>query len=93
MGKRATVDAMTRRQTFAAVIPKVVRSERGGEPVSIADIYAAIERDFPVLADGEIESSTGVLRWRHELRWEIETAVVKGKIQRRKDLGRGFYSM
>jgi hypothetical protein len=60
--------------------------------VSIADLYAAIERDHPILVDGEVEINTGAVRWKHELRWEIETAVVKGEIRRRKDLGRGIYS-
>ncbi len=83
---------MTRRHQFARAIPRIVRFERDGAPISIADLYSAIERDHPDLVDDEVEASTGSVRWRHELRWELETAVVKGDVLRRKDLGRGVYS-
>lgn len=63
-----------------------------GDPISIADLYLAIERDHPDLADGDIEPDTGAVRWKHEFRWELETLVVSGKVRRRKDIGRGVYS-
>ena len=83
---------MTRRQEFAQLLPSIVASEAGGGPVHLRDIYAAIERDYPALVDSEIEEATGGSRWQHELRWELETLVVQGKLRRRKDLGRGMYS-
>lgn len=83
---------MTRRQEFANLLPLIVRNESDGAPVHLSQIYAAIERDHPALVDDEIEVSTGVIRWKHELRWELETLVVNGAVQRRKDLGRGLYS-
>ena len=84
---------MTRRQDFASLLPQIVRFEADGEPVHLRQIYAAIERDRPDLVDDEIEPPpSNAVRWRHELRWELETLVVSGKIRRRKDLGRGLYS-
>lgn len=74
------------------LLPVIVRNECEGRPVHLSQIYAAIERDYPALVDDEIEVSTGVIRWKHELRWELETLVVDGVVQRRKDLGRGQYS-
>lgn len=84
---------MTRRQEFTQLIPRIVRGERGGDPVSIADLYGAIERDHADLVDAEVEPSTGAVRWKHELRWELETLVVRGEVKRRKDLGRGIYAL
>jgi hypothetical protein len=84
---------MTRRQQFAMVIARIVSTERDGAPISIADLYSAIERDHPDLVDEEVESTTGAVQWKHELRWELETAVCKGEVRRRKDLGRGMYSL
>ena len=83
---------MTRRQEFAKLLPIIVDSEAGGSAVVLREIYAAIERDHPSLVDAEIEDSTGAIRCKHELRWELETLVVHGQIRRRKDLGRGYYS-
>jgi hypothetical protein len=84
---------MTRRQEFGQLLPTIVRSEAGGDPVHLRDIYVAVERDHPNLVDSEIEESTGRSRWQHELRWELETLVVHGELRRRKDLGRGLYSL
>lgn len=75
------------------MIPKILRSEQAGDPLSIGDLYRAIERDHPQLVDDELEISTGAVRWKHEFRWELETLVVKGEVKRRKDLGRGVYSL
>lgn len=84
---------MTRRQEFASPLPRIVRTEAEGEPVHLRQIYAAVERDRPDLVDDEIEPPpSNAVRWRHELRWELETLVVSGVVQRRKDLGRGLYS-
>lgn len=81
---------MTRRQQFAGLIPKLVQ---GRNSVSLADLYLAIEQDHADLIDDEVEPGTGVVRWKHEFRWEMETLVVSGKVRRRKDLGRGIYSI
>lgn len=75
------------------MIPKILRSEQAGAPLSIRDLYRAVERDHPHLVDDELEVSTGAVRWKHEFRWELETLVVKGEVKRRKDLGRGVYSL
>lgn len=84
---------MTRRQEFAALIPRILRDEGAGDPLSIGHLYGAVERDHPELVDSELEASTGAVRWKHEFRWELETLVVKGEVKRRKDLGRGVYSL
>ncbi|SEE60136.1 hypothetical protein [Jiangella alba] len=83
---------MSRRQEFAKLLPLVIRRERDGDAVHLSDIYGAVERDHPQLVDDEVEAS-GAVRWKHELRWELETLVVDGGVRRRKDLGRGFYSI
>lgn len=84
---------MNRRHEFASLLPRIVRSEADGEPIHLRQIYAAIERARPDLVDDEIEPPpSAAVRWQHELRWELETLVVTGKVQRRKDLGRGIYS-
>jgi len=88
----ATLRDVSRRQDFAKLLPIIVREERNGEPVHLADIYDAVERDHAVLVDDEVEPDTGAVRWKHELRWELETLVGSGDIRRRKDLGRGLYS-
>lgn len=84
---------MTRRQELAALLPHIVDREADGEPVHLRQIYAAIERDHPHLVDGEVEPPpSNAVRWKHELRWELETLVVRGFVRRRKDLGPAFYS-
>lgn len=83
---------MTRRQELANLLPVIVKSERAGGAVHLGDIYAAVERDHPNLVDSEVEATTGAIRWKHELRWELETLVIAGRVRRRKDLGRGMYS-
>lgn len=88
----STLRHVTRRQEFAKLLPIIVDSEAGGSGVELRDIYAVFERDHPTLVDAEIEASTGAIRWKHELRWELETLVVHGRLRRRKDLGRGYYS-
>jgi hypothetical protein len=84
---------VSRRQEFASLLPAIVRSEQAGDGLHLSQIYEAIERDHPELTDDEIEASTRAVRWKHELRWELETLVGSGDIRRRKDLGRGMYSM
>lgn len=85
------VAGVTRRQELATLLPLIVGSS-GTKAIHLHDIYAAVERDHPALVDDEVEASTGAVRWKHDLRWELETLVVKGDIRRRKDLGRGMYS-
>lgn len=75
------------------MLPTIIPSERCGEPVSIGSLYAAVERDHPELVDDEIEPGTNALHWRHQLRWALETLIVKNEIRRRNGLGRGMYSL
>jgi hypothetical protein len=82
-----------RRQEFARQIPRILAEEQAGDPISIGDLYGAVERDHAELVDAEVEASTGAVRWKHEFRWELETLVIRGEIKRRKDLGRGIYSL
>ena len=62
--------------------------------MALRDIYRAIEQALPHCVDDEPDPppSHG-LRWQHELRWELETLVTTGEVLRRKDLGRGLYSL
>ena len=83
---------MTRRSEIAALLPGLVKNETNGGAVPLGAIYLAVERERPDLVDDETEATTGAVRWKHELRWEIETAVVKGTLRRRKDLGKAIYS-
>lgn len=84
---------MSRRQEFAAILPAIVARENDGNPVHLSGIYSAVERDYPHLVDAEVEPPpSNAIRWKHELRWEIETLVVNGELRRRKELGRGMYS-
>jgi len=79
-----------RRRAFADLLPGIIRQANA---VRLSAIYSTVELDHPHLVDEEIEPppSHG-LRWKHDLRWELETLVVKGVVRRRKDLGRGIYS-
>jgi hypothetical protein len=58
----------------------------------LSAIYSEVEALLPELVDDEVEATTGAIRWKHELRWELETLVVKGDVTRRHELGRGWYS-
>jgi len=83
----------TRRQEFATLLPLVIGREADGGPVHLGQVYAAVMRDHGHLVDEEVEPPpSNALRWKHDLRWELETLVVKGAVRRRKDLGRGIYS-
>lgn len=82
----------TRRQQLADLLPKIIASSPQ-RTTHLTDIYAAVERDYPALVDDEVEPPpSNAVKWKHELRWELETLVGKGEVQRRKDLGRGMYS-
>jgi hypothetical protein len=83
---------VTRRSEMAVLLTRIVSSETEGGPVPLNAIYSAVARERPDLVDDEIEASTGAIHWKHDLRWEIETAVVKGTLRRRKDLGKAIYS-
>ena len=84
---------MSRRREFAKLLPLDIRDEKGGAPVHLSTIYEAIERDYPGLVDDGVETSTDAVRWKHELRWELETLVGGAAVTRRKDFGRGIYSV
>ena len=82
-----------RRKELAELIPVIVDRERDGEAVHLSQIYAAVERDHGHLVDTEVEPPpSNAVRWKHELRWELETLVAKGTVRRRKDLGPTLYS-
>lgn len=82
---------MTRRTDLAELLPQIISASF--EPIPLSDIYSEVERRRPDLVDDELEAgSTTVLRWKHELRWELETLVVAGGVRRRKDVGRAIYS-
>lgn len=86
--------SVTRRQEFATLLPQIIFQEMNGDPVDLGTIYVAVERDRPDRVDEDIEPPpSNVLRWRHALRWEIETLVVGGTVRSRKDLGRAIYSL
>lgn len=75
------------------LLPQIVEREAAGRPIHLSQIYAAIERNHGHLVDEEIEPPpSSAVRWKHELRWELETLVVNGTLRRRKDLGRAIYS-
>lgn len=82
---------MSRRSLLAARLPALIRA-KAADPVSLAAIYDAVEQNMPELIDDEVEPGTAQLKWKHELRWEIESLVIRGELKRRKDLGRGYYS-
>lgn len=85
---------MSRRQVFAQEIPKVIAGLDGGNGVALRTIYRAIAEGLPELVDDEVEVPPGHgLKWQHDVRWEIETLVGHNEIARRKDLGRGIYSV
>lgn len=75
------------------MVQSIVGSAPAGAAVSLDEIYAAVTHERPDLVDDEIEAGSGAIRWKHELRWELETLVVAGQVRRRKDLGRGIYSI
>lgn len=83
-----------RRTELREQLPGLVSRMSGHEGVHLSAIYSAVEEHLPHLVDNEPDSppSTG-LNWQHELRWELETLVGTGAIRRRKDLGRGMYSV
>ena len=84
---------ITRRREFAEILPVIVAREGDGNPIHLSRIYFAVERDHAHLVDSEIEPPpSNAVRWKHELRWEVETLVANGGLRRRKDLGRGMYS-
>lgn len=83
---------MSRRAELAMLLPKIV--EASAAPIHLSNIYAQVEQDRPDLVDDELAPGPSrVVRWKHELRSELETQVVAGRIRRRKDLGRGMYSL
>ena len=59
--------------------------------MSLQALYKAVESESPDLADDEHDQWG--LKWRHEVRWEVETLVTQGTLRRRKDLGRAMYSL
>jgi len=80
-----------RRREFSELLPLIVGRTTDRAPVHLRQIYEAIERDHSHLIDDEVDSS-GAVRWKHELRWELESLIVSGTLRRRKDLGPAMYS-
>jgi hypothetical protein len=82
-----------RRSEFAEILPLIVDLEAVDGVAGLDCVYAAVERDYGHLVDAEVEPPpSNALRWKHDLRWELETLVVRGVLRRRKDHGRGKYS-
>lgn len=80
---------MNRRRLFFQEIPGLIGQLDRGGGVRLRDIYGAIESEFPASVDTERELPPGHgLKWKHDVRWEIETLVAQRVIVRRKDLGR-----
>ena len=64
----------------------------GRSAVHLRGIYAAVERDHPSLVDTESRFRPGgPVEARAAM--GVETLVVNGELRRRKDLGRGIYSL
>lgn len=82
---------MTRRQVFRELALHALR-DSSSQALQLRAIYDNVSELRPDLTDDEVESDSGRLKWKHELRWEIESLVRSGLILRRKELGRGWYS-
>ena len=69
--------------------------EARGHAVSIKDIYVYVENAYPSHIDDERRPSPydHTLKWHHDTQWALEKLVQNGEIQRRKELGRGWYSL
>lgn len=84
----------SRRTAFREALPGLVSHLEQGRGVHIVQIYASAESELPQLIDSEPDpTAPRQLKWKHELRWELETLVQAGQVHRRKDLGRGMYSV
>jgi hypothetical protein len=84
----------TRREEFRRLVPEFIGSLDRGQGVTLSSIYAAIERVRPDLTDDTPDPHAPARPlWEHDVRWEIETLVHSHAIRRRKDLGRGMYSL
>src|SRR5690606_27495339 len=80
------------RTELAGLIPELLE-EWGGQPVHIEIIYAAIENRRPDLVDDEPDPhAPNRKQWKHDVRWELTTAVNKERIAKRDDIGRGYYA-
>lgn len=64
-----------------------------GGPVQLAEMYRWVEVNRPDLAGQDPDPhAPGRPQWQHDLRWELQSAVTSGRVLKRSDLGRGFYS-
>ena len=83
---------MTRRNEFAELIVEIL-DRSGCTPVHIQLLYEQISHIRPDLTDDEPDPHAPKrLKWQHDIRWELQTAVTNRRISKRSDVGRGFYS-
>src|SRR5205807_10213944 len=86
-------DVSERRTELRDHLPHIVRTLDHGAGAHLTEIYSYVERNHAHLVDDERDPPPGNgLKWKHDLRWEVETLVLQGVIMRRKDLGRARYS-
>jgi hypothetical protein len=66
----------------------------GRDEIAIDELYTAAERRFGPLLDRSPDPARLTQeKWQHDLRWEIQSAVLDGRIIKRDDVGRGVYSL
>lgn len=83
-----------RRQVFRAELPRMIASASTNGLISLDQLYEQVASRFPLLLDEQPDPPPGHgLKWQHELRWGLETLVGQKVVLRRKDVGRGFYSL
>lgn len=83
---------MTRRNEFAALIVELL-DRSGPTPLHLQLIYEQIADTRPDLVDHEPDPhAPNRPKWQHDVRWELQSAVTAGRISKRSDIGRGFYS-
>lgn len=83
---------MSRRTELAVLIPIVLEGYQG-HPVHTNVIYKHIQALRPDLVDDEPDPYTPTrLKWEHDVRWELQSGVTDGRIVKREDVGRGYYS-
>lgn len=61
--------------------------------IHIQQIYQEVALLRPDLIDNEPDTHAPTqLKWQHDLRWELQSAVTARRILKRTDVGRGYYS-
>jgi hypothetical protein len=82
---------VNRRRELNELLPRIVA---GADVMSLRQIYVGVKKAAPWLVDDEPDpAAMHRLKWEHDVRWEIETLVASGVLVRRRELGRGLYSV